>query len=89
MNRNRAWRAYRVPKGFYKHICTEEGHPGVAFRRALTSLIHGPLRDENRENLVDELAEDGEKDEDSKELVLEPTLGIVNVEERQANEQSL
>jgi hypothetical protein len=32
------------------------------------------------------LAEDGEEDENPKELVLETTLGIINVEERQANE---
>lgn len=44
---------------------------------------------QRRANLINKLAENGEEDENTKELILETTLGIVNVEERQANKQGL
>lgn len=80
-------RGGRVVGHLGEHAGEEEGRPGVGFGRPLAGFVEGALRDEERHELLDELAEDGDEHEDGEHLVLQALNGVGRVEEDEADEE--
>lgn len=82
-------RTQHRPRQLGDDVGHHEGLPGVGLAGTFSDLVQGPLSDEQRHDLLDELTEDGHQHEDAKHLIRQTLDRVAGLEKGEADEQAL